>query len=87
MEFLNGVYLSKPSCLAQPFIVYPNAGEDYDPIAKEWVPGTATNDEEMSKFAEEWVGIAREHGQKLWIGGCCRTSPHTITCLANVCRR
>jgi len=55
----------------KPIIVYPNSGETYDPIAKQWqglsVPA------EFGTYSREW----RKLGAGL-IGGCCRTTPAHI---------
>lgn len=72
---------------SQPIVLYPNAGEEYDPVLKEWVKGTATTDTEMCEFASQWVSECAAKGNKLLIGGCCRTSPATITALRKVVER
>jgi homocysteine S-methyltransferase len=63
----------------QPLVIYPNAGEDYDPVSKVWVPGTATNDDQMCQLAEEWIRLLGRSNNRLLLGGCCRTSPATIS--------
>jgi homocysteine S-methyltransferase len=52
-------------------IVYPNAGDTYDPISKRWV--TDHGPINWSELVPTWY----EAGACL-IGGCCRTSPDDI---------
>lgn len=54
-------------------IVYPNSGEKWDGINKEWIPNTTMTDEEYGLCALEWY----KSGANI-IGGCCRTTPNTI---------
>ena len=60
----------KNSC-DQPVIVYPNKGEEYDPLKKVWVG--AGDIKSFRDYAEQWY----EDGARL-IGGCCRTTPEDI---------
>ena len=62
---------------SKPLIVYPNSGEVYDPLTKQWHP----NPQHNCTFANQltnWI----ESGAKL-IGGCCQTTPNDI---ANIAR-
>jgi homocysteine S-methyltransferase len=61
---------------AKPVIVYPNRGEQYDAVAKQWraVPGC-----DPSPFAQQAMAWAQA-GARL-IGGCCRTTPEDIRAL------
>lgn len=62
---------------SKPLIVYPNSGEVYDPLTKQWHPNSQHN----CTFANQltnWI----ESGAKL-IGGCCQTMPNDI---ANIAR-
>lgn len=54
-----------------PFLVYPNRGEAWDPVAKCWITGSAS--ESLAKQVGHWHDL----GAKL-IGGCCRVRPHDI---------
>lgn len=60
----------------KPVIVYPNSGEEYDPITKTWSGG------ELGKtyleFVKEWI----ECGAKI-VGGCCKTTPRNIKDIYN----
>jgi homocysteine S-methyltransferase len=60
----------------KPVIVYPNRGEQYDAVAKQWLhaPGS-----DPSPFAQQAMAWAHE-GARL-IGGCCRTTPEDIRAL------
>lgn len=61
---------------AKPVIVYPNRGEQYDAVAKQWlhVPGS-----DPSPFAQQ--AMAWAHAGARLIGGCCRTTPEDIRAL------
>lgn len=61
---------------SKPLIVYPNSGEVYDPLTKQWHP----NPQHNCTFANQltnWI----ESGAKL-IGGCCQTTPNDIANIA-----
>lgn len=57
----------------KPIVVYPNSGEHYDGILKQWVESTGITDTDFVSYVHEW----RKAGAQL-IGGCCRTTPNTI---------
>jgi len=54
-----------------PIIVYPNSGEQYDPISKTWSGEAVCT--AFEDIAPEWYAA----GARL-IGGCCRTTPEQI---------
>lgn len=54
-----------------PIIVYPNSGEQYDPISKTWSDEAVCT--AFEDIAPEWYAA----GARL-IGGCCRTTPEQI---------
>ncbi|CAH9147816.1 unnamed protein product [Cuscuta epithymum] len=60
-------------------VVYPNSGETWDGIEKQWLHSKCFDDEKFGEFAPLW----REAGANL-IGGCCRTTPSTIEVIARV---
>lgn len=64
---------------AKPIIVYPNSGEQYDPVTKTW-KGSAWA-MPFGKNAQSWY----ESGARL-IGGCCRTKPEDIREIADWAR-
>jgi homocysteine S-methyltransferase len=55
----------------KPIVVYPNSGEQYDPVAKRWLGLSIPA--EFGTYSREW----RKVGAAL-IGGCCRTGPEHI---------
>lgn len=61
----------------KPIVVYPNAGEHYDPVSKQWSGDQGCG---HGSFADQALGWAR--GQVRLIGGCCRTTPADIAELA-----
>ncbi|WP_338416044.1 homocysteine S-methyltransferase [uncultured Sphaerotilus sp.] len=62
----------------KPILVYPNAGERYDPVTKTWLVGSACGGAHRS-YADQAMDWA-EGGARL-IGGCCRTTPADISAL------
>jgi homocysteine S-methyltransferase len=56
---------------SKPVIVYPNSGEQYDPVEKRWLGESVPA--EFGTFSREW----RKLGAAV-IGGCCRTGPAHI---------
>jgi homocysteine S-methyltransferase len=57
-----------------PIIVYPNAGETFDPVTKRWAPTAACVPFVDSARAWQLAGA-------MAIGGCCRTTPSDIAAL------
>ncbi|CAI7790811.1 unnamed protein product [Closterium sp. NIES-53] len=62
---------------SKPLVVYPNSGEAWDGINKEWVPCSGLSDDGFVSYAPEWVSAGAAV-----LGGCCRTTPHTIFSIA-----
>jgi homocysteine S-methyltransferase len=58
----------------KPLIAYPNSGERYDAIARQW--RGSGHDRAFADLSAEWF----EAGARL-IGGCCRTTPGDIEAL------
>jgi homocysteine S-methyltransferase len=56
---------------AKPLAAYPNSGQRYEPVAKQWA-GPASHTA-LAEAARQWRGA----GARL-IGGCCRTTPADI---------
>lgn len=56
---------------SKPIIVYPNSGEEYDAMNKQWNEIAPTN--QFSTSTQRW----HKAGAKI-IGGCCRTKPEDI---------
>lgn len=76
-RYIHGLILSIRKTTDKPIIIYPNSGEHYDPVKKEWLVSTGTSDEYFISYMGEWC----EAGASL-IGGCCRTTPRTIRAIA-----
>lgn len=62
-----------------PVVVYPNSGEQYDPVSKRWHRGCAIDGapSDLADGAERWLAAGARA-----IGGCCRTGPADIRALA-----
>ena len=65
--YISSLIKQMKSETSKPIIVYPNSGEEYDPISKTWKPVSST-ETKYSVNAEHWY----EAGARL-IGGCCKT--------------
>ncbi|WP_281165595.1 homocysteine S-methyltransferase [Liquorilactobacillus sicerae] len=59
----------------KPLIVYPNNGDQYDPITKKWQSKHLSP--KFSSLAPQW----EKNGARI-IGGCCRTTPGEIAAIA-----
>ncbi|CAI0459163.1 unnamed protein product [Linum tenue] len=59
-------------------VVYPNSGEVWDGKAKRWMPSECFGDDKFELCARRWHKL----GASL-IGGCCRTTPATVTAISN----
>ena len=70
-EYLSELIQNIRAVSTKPVIVYPNRGEEYDPVNKVWL-GTK-NGKSFGCWAEKWY----EDGASV-IGGCCRTTPEDI---------
>ena len=64
------------SSASQLQICYPNAGELYEPMTKEWIGGTGSDAAAFAEAAAGWHAC----GARV-IGGCCRTNPECIATL------
>ena len=62
---------------AKPLIVYPNSGEQYDPITKQW-----HKDHQHNCTFDNQLPVWIKLGAKL-IGGCCQTTPNDIAQIAH----
>lgn len=72
-RFIHALVLSVRKVTNKPILIYPNSGESYDPIRKEWVACPGVSNEDFVSYVRKW----HDAGASL-IGGCCRTSPDTI---------
>src|SRR5690606_7115805 len=64
----------------KPLLVYPNSGEQWDPVNRCWLPGTGVA--AFDEPARRW----RAAGARL-LGGCCRTTPEDIRAIARALGR
>ncbi|KAI4373930.1 hypothetical protein MLD38_011987 [Melastoma candidum] len=76
-RFIHGLISAIRKVTSKPVLVYPNSGETYDSVQKEWVPSTGVGDEDFVSYVGKW----REAGASL-LGGCCRTTPNTIRAIS-----
>ncbi|KAK6164647.1 hypothetical protein DH2020_001511 [Rehmannia glutinosa] len=76
-RFINDLILSIKKVTNKPILIYPNSGESYDADRKEWVfllqQNTGVSDKDFVSYVNNWCEV----GASL-VGGCCRTTPHTI---------
>jgi homocysteine S-methyltransferase len=80
-QFVRSLVQKGVTVCSKPIFVYPNKGENWDPVNKCWLPGPSKSD--FADDALSWV-MAGAKG----IGGCCRTSPDDIRNLKNaICDR
>ncbi len=70
-EYVTGLIREIRSVSQKPIIVYPNKGEEYDPVQKIWLG--ARNGRRFGDWAKEWHDAGAQA-----IGGCCRTTPTDI---------
>lgn len=63
----------------QHVVVYPNAGGDWDGEVHEWRGGLGSGASRFAQLAAEWAALGAD-----CIGGCCRTTPETISALRDV---
>lgn len=75
LEKVSAVLHTLKRFTTKPLLVYPNSGEQYDPITKTWV--TRIDKQSLVDHIDEWLCI----GAKM-IGGCCRTGPLDIAKIA-----
>ncbi|XP_052134156.1 homocysteine S-methyltransferase 2-like [Oryza glaberrima] len=80
-RFIHELVLSIRKVTSKPILIYPNSGESYDPIRKEWVECSGISNEDFVSYVKKW----HEAGASL-IGGCCRTSPDTIRGISKALR-
>ncbi len=74
-QYVGSLINKLRSVTDKPIIVYPNSGDQYEPLTKTWIK--AESHACFSDLAKNWY----EQGAKI-IGGCCRTSPADIANIA-----
>ena len=70
-QYVESLIREIKSVCALPVCVYPNSGEEYDPVTKSW--HGATGGATYVDYAKTWLNA----GASI-IGGCCRTTPRDI---------
>lgn len=73
-EFIPSLIDQARTGTRKPIVVYPNSGEHYDAVHKQWQGCDHARD--FAQQAQDWYA----HGARL-IGGCCRTGPDDIRAL------
>ncbi len=76
-HLVAGLLRSLAGVTNKPLLAYPNSGAGWDAVARRWLPAPAWN---WGAAAVRWYRA----GARL-LGGCCRTTPETITEIAD-CR-
>ncbi|ERN01568.1 hypothetical protein AMTRI_Chr03g55270 [Amborella trichopoda] len=76
-RYIHDLILFIKKVTTKPIVIYPNSGETYDSVIKEWVESAGVSDEDFVSHVEKW----REAGAS-FIGGCCRTTPLTIKAIS-----
>lgn len=74
-QFITPLIRAAKRVTDKPIVVYPNSGEGFDPVTREWVGAPSCRS--FADAAREWY----EAGGRL-IGGCCRTRPEDIRAIA-----
>jgi homocysteine S-methyltransferase len=70
-KFIESLIKEIKGKTSKPIIVYPNTGEEYDAMSKQWNEVAPTK--QFATSTQRWY----EAGAKI-IGGCCRTQPEDI---------
>ena len=69
---------SARSASGKPVVVYPNAGERWDAVARRWTGDRAVVAGHVDGWLDAGAGL---------VGGCCRVGPDEITAVAAVVAR
>ncbi len=73
-SLVDGLLDRMRNATGRPLVVYPNAGEIWDAVARQWTG--ARDDIDPARDVPRWVGKGAR-----WVGGCCRTTPDTIAAI------
>ena len=80
MQHVEGMVKRLAAATTLPIVIYPNAGEHYDPTNKRWYPcETAQSLGSHASLVQRWY----DAGARI-IGGCCRTAPDDTRTVAKV---
>jgi len=71
-HLVDGLLTRMRAATSLPLVVYPNAGETWDARSREWKGNPDTFD--PARDVPRWIELGAR-----WIGGCCRTTPSTIS--------
>lgn len=77
-EHISGLLESVRGVTSKPLVVYPNSGETWDALGKEWDDAPTAGG--LAEEAVEWLRLGA-----VILGGCCRTGPDDIRALRAVC--
>ncbi|MCM5705153.1 homocysteine S-methyltransferase [Larsenimonas salina] len=81
LRFIEPLLVAMASVTDTPLVVYPNSGEQYDPVTKQWhSTEDMACDHDGSAFSA-LVPLWLSAGARL-IGGCCRTGPEDVKAIA-----
>jgi len=79
-RFITGLLHAVAGITTKPLVVYPNRGESWNAVAYTWGAASGPSPD-WREAAREWYAA----GARL-IGGCCRTTPDDIRCMAAALR-
>ncbi|KAF2151330.1 homocysteine S-methyltransferase [Myriangium duriaei CBS 260.36] len=79
LELATGALSHLRQFSTKPLVVYPNSGEKWDGVKKEWYGKTGAL-KQLPHLASEW----KQAGARL-VGGCCRTGFEDITMIGQAC--
>jgi S-methylmethionine-dependent homocysteine/selenocysteine methylase len=57
IQFMEGALKVLASKCNLSLVVYGNMGEEWDAVAKQWMPGTSTGDDAYVSLAKTWASI------------------------------
>lgn len=76
-RYIHGLISAIQEVTSKPIMIYPNSGETYDGVTKQWLKSDGMIGEDFVSYVRKW----KEAGASLF-GGCCRTTPNTIRGIA-----
>lgn len=85
-RFIDGLIHEMAKETHKPIVVYPNSGEVYDPVSRQWRGTCDADSHSRQAHAKAFAQLAQgwlTSGARL-IGGCCRTRPDDIRALARL---
>ena len=79
-HLVDGLLPRMRAATSLPLVVYPNAGETWDAVARQWKGTPDAFD--PARDVPRWIDLGAR-----WIGGCCRTTPAMIQAIRAAVRR